>query len=70
MITKRDWHDWKQQEVTKELILAIKEKREYIKEGLAEERYDDSYQKWAGHTQALKDIILFITVDWKEELDD
>lgn len=70
MITKKDWADWKTYEVTRELVKNLHERRQYIMEGVVEERYEGDYLKWVGHAQALKDIILFITEDWKDELEE
>lgn len=68
MITKSQWSDWKQHPVTKELVKALYEKREEIKENIAEEKYPEDLPKWIGYAQCLKDEISFIVEDWKLDL--
>lgn len=70
MITKADWSDWKQNPVTKELVKSLYEKREALKEELAEEKFGGDYPKWLGYVQCLKDEISFIIEDWKLDLVD
>lgn len=70
VITKQSWSDWKQHPVTKELVKALYEKRESLKEAIVEEKYGADVLKWMGYTQSLKDEINFIMEDWKLDLID
>lgn len=61
MITKRDWLDWKSQEVTKFLLHALNQKRELLKEGLANgEASEESFKREVGRCIALQEAIEFI----------
>lgn len=70
VITRQSWVDWKNHPVTKELVKALYEKRESLKEAIVEEKYGTDVLKWMGYTQSLKDEINFIMEDWKLDLID
>lgn len=72
-ITRQEWGDWKHSKVTKEFLRRIHEKRELLKEGLAEGQTAGIDQdRTIGQCQAIKDILdyaifSFETLDQEEE---
>ena len=56
--------------VTKELVKGLFEKRESIKEGLAEQQFGDNYIEYVGYAKSIKDTIDFIISDFVVEEDD
>lgn len=63
MVTKEEWVDWRRDHVTLELLRGLYQKREAIKEGIAEGEPTDDKEMYIamGRAQALKDTIKYIT---------
>jgi hypothetical protein len=60
MITKEDWVDWKQHKVTKMFLKAVHDKREALKEGIADGAVEgDELQRTIGRCMSLYDTINF-----------
>ena len=55
-VTKQEWIDWKALPITKEFLRRLFDKREDLKEGLAEGQAEDLHNI-IGQCQALKDAI-------------
>ena len=68
---KSDYVDWRRNQVTKFLVQELFNKREMLKEGIAEGKTSslDELHQNIGRTQAIKDIIDYIISDF-ETLDD
>lgn len=62
MVSKRDYLDWRSSHVTKALVKALNDKREFLKEGLAE---GAGQPEDVGRCQALRDIIEYILRDFE-----
>lgn len=60
-ITKQEWGDWKASKTTKEFLRRLFEKRELLKEGLAEGQADNmAYTNIIiGQCQAYKDMLTY-----------
>ncbi len=75
-VAKEDWALWKQTPVTKRAVAGLMNKREYIKEALAEGQFvtEDERLIAIGKTQALKDAVLYLIEDFdyqiKEDVSD
>jgi hypothetical protein len=70
MITKRDWLDWKSQETTRLLLQGLHEKREMLKEGLANgQSGEGNFEREIGRCIALQEAIEFILIgpEFEEE---
>jgi hypothetical protein len=74
MITKEDWVDWKKNPVTLVFLKRVQEKREILKEGLAEGAAEQNeLQRTIGRCMSLADILneaLYNFLEEGEELDD
>ena len=66
-ITRQEHLDWKQQKVTKEYLKRLFEKREQLKEGLAEGQSEGGTQFYnvIGQCQAYKDAIDYGLYDFE-----
>jgi hypothetical protein len=60
-VSKEDWVDWRQHKVTQRFLRAMQQKREMLKEGLAENQSGSEREDCItmGRTQALKDVIIY-----------
>lgn len=58
-MTKKDWIDWKVLEVSKQMLQGIYEKRELLKEGLANgQAYNkETFDQTVGRCIALQEVI-------------
>lgn len=66
-ITKSEWVQWKNDRVTRAFLADLKEKRELLKEGFAEDEMGGDVNKMfltQGRIMALKDTILYILEDF------
>ena len=64
---KADYVDWKRNPVTKFFMQEIFNKREYLKEGIAEDKASSDKEMWIaiGRTQGIKEIIDYIIEDFE-----
>lgn len=68
---KRDWLDWKSLPVTKEMLQAVYEKRELLKEGIVEAKDMENIERHIGRCIALQEVLDFFTYgpdDLEEEI--
>lgn len=63
MVTKEQWVDWKHNPVTMRFLGRLNDKREMIKEGLAEGQ-SENVQVDIGRTQGLKDALSYALVEF------
>jgi hypothetical protein len=61
-----DYKEWRRHKVTKALVRDLLKKREFLKEGLAEDRLEDGWARGVtvGRCQALRDAIEYIVSDF------
>ena len=64
MISKEQWIDWKRHPVTMYFLQAISDKREQIKEGIAEGQSGMNLNRDIGRAQGLKDVLRYALVDF------
>lgn len=64
MVTKEQWIDWKRHPVTQYFLSAINDKREMIKEGIAEGQAGLNINRDIGRAQGLKDVIRYALVEF------
>ena len=60
VVLKSDWHNWKQDPVTRALLHDLNALREQYKEDMAEGHHDDVFLRTSGICQGLKDAIEYI----------
>ena len=66
-IFKSEWAEWKRSNVTKKLVQEIFNKREYMKEGLAEGAFESEKDRWTavGRCQGMRDMVEYIISDFE-----
>ena len=75
-VHKADWAQWKQNPVTKRAVAGLMNKREHLKEALAEGLFstDEERVLAIGETKALKDAVMYLIEDFdyqvEEEIED
>ena len=58
-ITKEMWVAWREDSVTKEFLTRLANKREQLKEGLAEGQGGEDYLLYVGQCQAYRDALAY-----------
>ena len=70
-VYKSEWGEWKRQKVTRALLADIMNKRDWLKEALAENKFDSDQERNIniGKCIAMREIVEYIIADFATIMD-